>query len=42
MFESEFEKRNTGRIRFFKYLGSFVTKNGGVVKDVIIRVNEGA
>ena len=26
----------------FKYLGSIVSKNGGVVEDVISRVNEGA
>ena len=26
----------------FKYLGSVLSKNGGVVEDVISRVNEGA
>ena len=38
----EFEWRNIGKVDSFKYLGSTVSNNRGVVKDVIGRVNEGA
>ena len=30
------------KVDLFKYLGSIVSKNGGVVDDMISRVNEGA